>query len=169
MVCRAFKKLSPTHKQGFENWNNSYYGRSNNTHYNIIPPSFPTTSNNLDHHLINHEVTPNLDHHHHHHLPLFQSEGSSGQIFELPKLDSPTISTSFTTNDNNFEETEDDTKNFGYDHHQHSVWKSFDKLLDSQEIEPSSFAYANMPLVPHNDELDGHGHISHFLECFHDL
>ncbi|KAH6836033.1 vascular related NAC-domain protein 7, partial [Perilla frutescens var. hirtella] len=159
VVCRAFKKVGPSHKQGFEQWNNSYYARSDSNHY-MLPSLFPNSMssaliNNLD--LINHR-TENLDHHH----PPFPSEGclKSSQMIELPKLDSPSISTSFTTNDNNFEETEDETRNLGYDQ-QHSVWKSFDKLLASQTIEPSSFAYSNMPLVPHNDELDDHGHISH--------
>lgn len=163
VVCRAFKKLSPNHKQqGFEHWNNSYFAgaRSDNNHI-YRPPSFPAI-NNLDH-LINHGSTTN-------HYPPFQSDGSCSQIFDLPKLDSPSMSTSFTTNDNNVEEAEDETRNnVGYDQ-QHSVWRSFDKLLDCQEMEPSSFSYTNMPLAPHiNDELDAHAHITHVLECFHDL
>ncbi|KAG6406053.1 hypothetical protein SASPL_133649 [Salvia splendens] len=109
---------------------------SNNHSHTSTPPSFPMIEN-LDHHL------------------LFQSDGSS-HIFELPKLDSPSISTSFTTNDNSFEEAEDEMR---------SVWNNLEKLLDSQETEPSSFpfAYSNMPLAPHkhnNDELEAHAHIA---------
>lgn len=166
VVCRAFKKLSPTHKQGYESWNNSYYARSDSSsssHYGL--PSFPNSLNsptiNINQDLINHGAA-NLDHHH----PPFPSHDclikSTSHMIELPKLDSPSISTSFTTNDNNLEEDQETMIN---------GWKRFDKLLDCEAIEPSSFAYTNMGLVPHNDhhELDDHAHISHVLECFHDL
>ncbi|KAI3460652.1 hypothetical protein Pfo_017315 [Paulownia fortunei] len=172
VVCRAFKKPSPSHKQGFEAWNNTYYVRSDSSHYR--PPSFsstPSTSiQNFD--LLNQGTNLNQ-------LPFppesLKSSHSlfESQMVELPKLDSPSISTSFTTNDNNFEhsgvaneDNEDEKRNFG---DQYSEWESFDKLLASQVIGPSSYPYTNMPLLPHNDELDAQNHISHVLECFPDL
>lgn len=171
VVCRAFKKPCPSHKQGFEPWNNGYYVRSDSSYYR--PPSFPSTMSSTVIHnfdLVNHGT--NLD------QPPFPSESfkSSNSPFEspmieLPNLDSPSISTSFTTNDNNFEQAnediiEDEKRNLG---NQFSDWKSFDKLLASQFIGPSSYAYTNMPLVPHYDDLDAQNQICHVLECFPDL
>lgn len=167
VVCRAFKKLSPTHKQGFESWNNSlYYARSDSSSSHYSLPSFPNSLNsptiNINQDLIINHGAANLDHDHHH--PPFPSHDclmikSTSHMIELPKLDSPSISTSF---DKNLEEDQETRIN---------GWKRFDKLLDCEASEPSSFAYTNMGLVPLNDhhELDDHAHITHVLECFHDL
>ncbi|KAL3641809.1 hypothetical protein CASFOL_012624 [Castilleja foliolosa] len=164
VVCRAFKKPSPSHKQGgYEqaNWinMNSYYGKSD---YNNRPPSFPSTSssNTLLHNLnILSQGTNNYD---------------QNQLVGLQNLHdhmSPSISTSFAaTNDYNIFE---DTNN---EHQYSSEWKSFDKLLESQVIGSSSFVqHPNMPLMlPHNDNEDvvidnAQTHITHLLECFPDL
>ncbi|KAG8378404.1 hypothetical protein BUALT_Bualt08G0133900 [Buddleja alternifolia] len=159
VVCRAFKKPSPSHKQGFEAWNNAYYIR-NSTNYR--PPSYPSTSTLI------HNFDPLNQGTNFNQPQLFEN-----QMVDLPKLDSPSISTSFATNDNNFdhsttavanEEIEDEKGSFG---NEFSEWKSFDKLLESQVIgTSSSYGYTNMPLVPHNDELDAQNHL---LECFPDL
>lgn len=166
VVCRAFKKPNPSHKQGFEAWNNSYYIR-NSSNYRL--PSYPGTSttqmNNFDSSLI--------------HQPSFPPEclkashsPFESQVVELPKLDSPSISTSFATNDTNFEhsfvaneETEDEKSNFG---NQFSDWN---KLLATQVTGVPSHAYTDMPLLPHSDdELDAQNHLSHVLDqCFPDL
>lgn len=155
VVCRAFKKPSPSQKQGFEGWN---YMRNN---YDCRPPpSYPPAllHNNFEHAT---NLFPQLD--------TLKSNCNSPfetQIHvDLPKLDSPSISTSFATNDiNSFanEESHEDGKpNFG---NQFSDWKSFDKLFAESEVvgssSSSSYAYTSMP---HNDDL------SHVLECFPDL
>ncbi|KAL0360109.1 UNVERIFIED_CONTAM: NAC domain-containing protein 30 [Sesamum radiatum] len=166
VVCRAFKKPNPSHKQGFEAWNNAYYVR-NSSNYRL--PSYPGTSttqmHNFDSSLI--------------HQPSFPPEilkashsPFESQVVELPKLDSPSISTSFATNDTNFEhsfvaneETEDEKSNFG---NQFSDWN---KLFATQVTGVSSYAYTNMSLLPHSDdELDAQNHLSHVLDqCFPDL
>ncbi|KAL0351380.1 UNVERIFIED_CONTAM: NAC domain-containing protein 30 [Sesamum calycinum] len=166
VVCRAFKKPNPSHKQGFEAWNNAYYIR-NSSNYRL--PSYPGTSttrmHNFDSSLI--------------HQPSFPPESLKAshspfesQVVELPKLDSPSISTSFATNDTNFEhsfvaneETEDEKSNFG---NQFSDWN---QLLATQVTGVSSYAYTNMPLLPNSDdELDAQNHLSHVLDqCFPDL
>ncbi|GFP81306.1 NAC domain-containing protein 7 [Phtheirospermum japonicum] len=169
VVCRAFKKPSPSHKQGgFEqaHWNNMsscYYGRLSD--YNNRPPSFPSTSSsttllhNLN--LLNQGTSNNNNNN----QPL--SNFDQNQLVELPNLhDSPSISTSFAANDNMFEDTND--------HQYSSEWKSFDKLLESQVIGTSSFVqHPNMPLLPHindgDDVIDAQTHMSHLLECFPDL
>ncbi|KAL0326308.1 UNVERIFIED_CONTAM: NAC domain-containing protein 30 [Sesamum radiatum] len=125
VVCRAFKKPNPSHKQAL--------------------------------------------------ISTGESQGYSpfeSQVVELPKLDSPSISTSFATNDTNFEhsfvaneETEDEKSNFG---NQFSDWN---QLLATQVTGVSSYAYTNMPLLPNSDdELDAQNHLSHVLDqCFPDL
>ncbi|KAK4433638.1 NAC domain-containing protein 30 [Sesamum alatum] len=182
VVCRAFKKPSPSHKQsGFESWNNTCYDRSESSRYR--PPSYPsirrpsTIIHNFDL-LNNHGTTSNL---------MNQSHSAyEHQMLELPKLDSPSISTSFTTNDNNFEQsgvadndqiqdsTDQDDKSNKFGNELYSEWKSFDKLFESQVMgTSSSYAYPNMALVPHNDDglLDGdQNHLNNLvLECFPDL
>ncbi|KAK6129595.1 hypothetical protein DH2020_036666 [Rehmannia glutinosa] len=168
VVCRAFKKPNPSHKQGYEAWNNAYYIRNNNNIYR--PPSYPTPNQ-----MRNYNSTPNQATNFHQPPILFPLETSPfeiSQMVDLPNLDSPSISTSFATNDNNFEhstvlaseEIEDEKSNFG---DQFCDWKSFDKLIGSS----SSYGYTNMPLViPNNDdEIGAQNHLSHVLECFPDL
>ncbi|KAK4413298.1 NAC domain-containing protein 30 [Sesamum alatum] len=176
VVCRAFKKPNPSHKQGFEAWNNAYYIR-NSSNYRL--PSYPTTSSTIMHNnfdsSLNQGTTSNF------HQSSFPAESTlksshspfESQVVELPKLDSPSISTSFATNDTNFEhsfvandqETEDEKSNFG---NQFSDWN---KLLATQVNGVSSYAYTNMALLPHSDdELDAQNHLSHVLDqCFPDL
>ncbi|KAG8389690.1 hypothetical protein BUALT_Bualt01G0005000 [Buddleja alternifolia] len=143
VVCRAFKKPNPSFKQGFESWNNNtYYG----SHYQ--PLSYPITPDNIipDFDLLNQG-------------PIFQHQPPPfPQMVELPKVDSPSISTCFTTTTNN-ENIEDDKSSL--DNNQYfSEWKSFDKLFGPQFIEPSSYEYTNMPLLPLNYVFD---------QCFPDL
>ncbi|KAK4387271.1 NAC domain-containing protein 30 [Sesamum angolense] len=89
VVCRAFKKPSPSHKQlGFESWNNGgCYERSESSRYR--PPPYPSTTprpstivrNNFDlgstTNLINQSLESRHSAYHEH-----------DQMVELPKLDS---------------------------------------------------------------------------------
>ncbi|KAL3634725.1 hypothetical protein CASFOL_021779 [Castilleja foliolosa] len=151
VVCRAFKKPSPSHKQGEANWNNMI-----NSYYSISSPSTSSSSTLLqDFNIINQWTNNNNNNNNNQLVSNFDQNG----LVELPNLrDSPSISTSFVVNDNIFEKT--------------SEWKSFDKLLESQVIGNSSFLqHPNMPLLPHNvdDVIDAQTHMSHLLECFPDL
>ncbi|CAA0840869.1 NAC domain-containing protein 30 [Striga hermonthica] len=186
VVCRAFKKPTPNHKQGFEaNWNYnnmSSYARLDFTQPSRLPG--PTTSslpnnNYLD--LLNNQGTTSLFN------PL------RNPLVELPNLDSPSISSKgFTANENNiFEDSsvgrelldQGDFSN-NNNHHQYvgKHWKSFDRLLESQVIgSPSSSSFVLQPNTPllisstHNDGLvdhvadDDQTYMSHVLECFPDL
>ncbi|KAK6115527.1 hypothetical protein DH2020_007796 [Rehmannia glutinosa] len=163
VVCRAFKKPCPSHKQGFEAWNNSYFYGS---HYRN--PSFPSTTNtiihNFDDDLLINQGSTNLN------QPQMSFPISEKQMIELPKLDRPSISNNIFEHDEDIHE--DEKRNFGYNE-LYNEWKSFDyKLLAShQVIGPSSYAYTNTPLLlPHNDELHAQAHLSaDVLECFPDL
>lgn len=167
-------KPNPSHKQGFEAWN---YMRHMSSSSCYRPPSYPNNQTNLmqifepnqNQALSNYHQPPFPPEAHH----LKQSSSPfDGQMVEIPKLDSPSISTSFATNETSFgndqEGHEDIKSSFG---NHFSEWKSFEKLLGSshQLAGSSSYDYANMPLVPHCEELDAQSHLSHVLECFPEL
>ncbi|KAL0432146.1 UNVERIFIED_CONTAM: NAC domain-containing protein 30 [Sesamum latifolium] len=93
VVCRAFKKPSPSHKQsGFESWNNSScYGRSESSRYR--PPPYPSTTrpSTIIHNFeVRTTINQSLESRH-------SAYHEHDRRVELPKLDSPT---SLTTNDN---------------------------------------------------------------------
>ncbi|KAH6776673.1 vascular related NAC-domain protein 7 [Perilla frutescens var. hirtella] len=175
VVCRAFKKPNPSHKQ-FEAW--SYMRNMNNSSSSssYMPPSYPNTPNLMQIFEPNSNQTQGTNNFHH--QPPFPTSSNSpfdSQMVEIPKLDSPSISTSFATNDTcsfaNEEAHEDSKSSFG---NHFSEWKSFEKLLGSsshQLIGSSSYDYTNivMPLPPHSEELDAQSHLSHVLECFPEL
>lgn len=166
MVCRAFKKPNPSHKQGFEAWNNAYYLRDST----YRPPTYPSPSNIM-------QTYDPINQGTNFHQPPALTSGQNpyeNQIVELPKLDSPSISTSFVTSDNVFEHSmvasddiEDDKGSFG---NQYSDWKSFDKFLGSQVFGESSSSYGYTNMTNNDDQLVAQGHFNSVLECFpHDL
>nr|XP_027092719.1 NAC domain-containing protein 30-like [Coffea arabica]XP_027092720.1 NAC domain-containing protein 30-like [Coffea arabica] len=170
VVCRAFKKPCPSHKQGFEAWSNAYYIRENGKYQ---PPSFPDKSitsmhavNPISIHGVDFQQVPlRADHHE---LISNHAARFDNQLIEIPQLDSPSISTSLATKDQVFEsgslvnEDGEDVKSNIYCQ-QYNDWKVFDKLLVQQVIDPSaSYACQNQPvLLPRDDEL--------LLGCFTDL
>ncbi|KAK9758188.1 hypothetical protein RND81_01G213700 [Saponaria officinalis] len=106
VVCRAFKKPSPSHKQGFDAWNhhyNNYYLRNNNysnSSNNIIDSPTEMTDS----------ITTQANTFHPQQLgqPFgnFEQEYTSNpvnlidnQLIDLPRLDSPSLSTSFAPKD----------------------------------------------------------------------
>lgn len=106
-------------------------------------------------------ILDNLDH------LLNQGTNSDLNQSPFPKLDSPSISTSFTTNENiNLQHsglaiedmsTEDDQQKIscvGNDLYTYSEWKNFDKLLEleSQPSMGTSSSYAYTALLRHDDE-----------------
>ncbi|GAB4861433.1 hypothetical protein Ancab_036635 [Ancistrocladus abbreviatus] len=168
VVCRAFKKPSPSHRQGFEAWNHHYYLR-NNTH--IGSPSVP------------HIASPILDSNqactsHHQQLQSFGFDqeylvtsdntnyaieqhrnsinpADDNQLVDLPRLDSPSLSTSLATNEGfNSISTED------YDEKSGSNWNFFDSLV--------------APQIPHqhdhfDQQLHSDNQVGNFLGCFPNL
>ncbi|XP_051124268.1 NAC domain-containing protein 30-like [Andrographis paniculata] len=181
VVCRAFKKPNPSHKQGYEGWNNHYYNMIRNSS-NYRPPSYfniaASSSLNSAGTSFNHHSMPPQG------TLKFRSTNTSfeTQMSDLPKLDSPSnISTSFATNAAKFDQTTaaidgiEDEKLSTLGNHQFSDWKCYgddDKLIGSQVAGNSSYAYTNFPLVSNNGEgLDAdQNHLSHVLDdCFPDL
>ncbi|KAK9270100.1 hypothetical protein L1049_025674 [Liquidambar formosana] len=165
VVCRAFKKPSPSHKQGFEAWNHAYYVRNNSSFgarsfpdiaspmHAIVHPnqgaSFHQTPFGLEQELMS-THTPNLE----------------NQLIELPQLDSPTLSTSFATRN----ETYDDERS-NIQGGQYIDWEDLDNLLASQLNETASFSHQNLPLIPRDYEpaADAQNRASHLLGCFPNL
>uniref|UniRef100_A0A6N2MEF8 NAC domain-containing protein n=1 Tax=Salix viminalis TaxID=40686 RepID=A0A6N2MEF8_SALVM len=173
VVCRAFKKPSPNQRPGFEAWNHAYY--VNNISHGR-PPSFADTVTTT------HTVHPSQSASFHQPLgsdsDLISHQAfldNNNQLVELPQLDSPSkLSTSFATKEGNLHQTSED-----YDEErsnngsQYIDWKSLDILLASQVNDSSSpsFPLQNLPSMPQNYDLAAgqQDHVSHFLDCFHDI
>ncbi|CAN4099908.1 unnamed protein product [Withania somnifera] len=174
VVCRAFKKPGLNKQPSFEAWKNAYYIRGPNiTNYRPNSSLSEITSTPMHHQPLNinafnhttnfQQFTFNPSHDHVHHQNMIINNSSQNlfdnQLVELPQLDSPTISTSFSTKDKSLGEQSYATNNnndHDCDEEKHSTnginnsqfygdWKNFDTL-----VEPPS-------------------HISHLLECFPDL
>ncbi|KAF8411866.1 hypothetical protein HHK36_004425 [Tetracentron sinense] len=169
VVCRAFKKPSPSHKQGFEAWNHAYYMR-NGGHIGL--QSLADIASPMEA-VDPHQIT-NFNQH------PFVSEQELGsrhthlghQLIEIPQLDSPTISTSLATKEG-FEPSgiineylEDERNNRG---EQFIDWKMMDKLLASQLSETTSCSNLNFPLIPQHYDLDTQIHENHLLGYFPNL
>ncbi|KMT20084.1 hypothetical protein BVRB_1g001030 [Beta vulgaris subsp. vulgaris] len=200
VVCRAFKKPSSSHKQGFEAWNhhnNTYYMRNNNSSYDrfIGSPSIqdisssPSDSFNQGHSNFNNNPQHSMQQHQHYNNTSFDQDyiSSTGGvnlmenqlIIDLPRLDSPSLSTSFAAQDQS------------YDHHHHhhqsgdnhersnNRWESLDSFLGNSsqiilptEISASSSSFSkpqNMQLNSHDYELEVQNQLGSFLECFPNL
>ncbi|KAL3513548.1 hypothetical protein ACH5RR_026265 [Cinchona calisaya] len=169
VVCRAFKKPCPSHKQGYEAWSNAYYIRE---HGKYQPPSFPDKSTSSMHTM--NPMTNLRENFQHVSYPSDQQELISNyasrfdnQFIELPQLDSPSISTSLAKKDHSFEYslTNEDGEDLKIDIYcqQYNDWKIFGKQLVPHVLDPpASYACQNQPpLIPRDDELL-HG-------CFTDL
>ncbi|KZV33083.1 NAC domain-containing protein 76 [Dorcoceras hygrometricum] len=146
VVCRAFRKPNPTQKQGFDDtWKSNMNSRKF-----IIPPYLSSPSSNILHNFnpINtqYDQTPLIPHFENH-------------MLELPNLDSPSISTSFVTTTNNFEELHEDGKS-GF---RNDFKSSFDR-------DETSTANAIFPPVSYNvDDLVAQNNLSSIFESFPDL
>uniref|UniRef100_A0A803L038 NAC domain-containing protein n=1 Tax=Chenopodium quinoa TaxID=63459 RepID=A0A803L038_CHEQI len=185
VVCRAFKKPSPSHKQGYEAWshhqNQYYYMRNNNYDRHIGSPSIPDTSSpNTDpSDSINqcHTNFHNPQSHPMQQLPYtnFNPELiiENQLIIDLPRLDSPSFSTSFATKEA-YENHQQSGGIINEEHHHNdhessnNKWEILDNLLGNS----SSFSnndLPNMHLVPHDYELEVQNQLGSFLECFPNL
>ncbi|XP_073020934.1 NAC domain-containing protein 30-like [Primulina eburnea] len=149
VVCRAFMKPSPTQNQRFEAWSNpNYYTRDTAINQNMATsilfsstPSSSTVVHNCgtSFHRFQQGTTAVVN-------PFDQNP-----MVELRKIDSPSISTSFpTTNDNNNlehgvaenEGFEDERNEFG---NRFNGWKNFDREVINHPLsyEDTSFSYSD--------------------------
>ena len=176
VVCRAFKKPTPNHRQGFEAWSHAYYVRDHNSQVNR-PPSFSdfATAAEVVHPNIQAAATFHDDQ-----QPISSAQQEqlvcshnvldSQLIIELPQLGSPTLSTSLATKE-------------GFHHHQqhngvaiedfdeersissqYIDWRNLDNLLASQFPAAPSFSHQNLPLISQINELEAQSNA-----CFPDL
>ncbi|NP_001313077.1 NAC domain-containing protein 30-like isoform X1 [Nicotiana tabacum] len=152
VVCRAFKKPTPSNNPSLESWKNaSAYNCIKGTNTSYRPPSempspmhynpFNQTSN------LNHQFPFNPSPHHHQDLISSQILGFENQLVELPQLDSPTISTSLATH-------EEEKNSYG----------SNCQFFDMIEAPSSSYSIPNLPLVD-----DDQNRMSQLLQCYPDL
>lgn len=187
VVCRAFKKPSPSHKQGFVAWNQhnyyNYYMRNSNynSHNSIMdsPLSVQSIPSPTDLPDSSHQATnsfpPQPDQ-----MQAFANceqayISNSGVnlmenslMFDLPQLDSPSLSTSLVTKEP-FDHQSGVINNEDYDHHERSSnssnnkWDILDTLLGSQMPESTSL------LLPDHDydlKADDQNQMESFLGCF---
>ncbi|GAB4844822.1 hypothetical protein Ancab_038210 [Ancistrocladus abbreviatus] len=163
VVCRAFKKPSPSHSQGFEAWNHPYYFR-NSTH--IVSPSVPDVASPVldsnqactsfcqqlqsfgfdQEYLVTNDNANAIDQH-----KTCINPTDNNQLVDLPQLDSPSVSTSFATNEG-FKSTSADN----YDEKCSNNWNFFNSMVASQILHPDCFTR----------QLHAYGQVGNFLECF---
>ncbi len=163
-MCRAFKKPSPNYRQGFEAWN-AYYVRDNSQ---VRPPSFSDIVSTTQ------VFNPNQAATFHEPNTSVQQELVcnhtllNNQLFELPQLDSPSLSTSLATKEG-FQHNGIANEDFDGISSQYVDWTNLDNLLASQFTGTTSFSNPNLPLISQNNELDAQNNASHLLGCFPEL
>ncbi|RDX74470.1 NAC domain-containing protein 30, partial [Mucuna pruriens] len=170
VVCRAFQKPSPSHRQGYEAWCSS----SNQQHLfrdqsYARPLSIADILNetNVPHPAegtsFSHPFSSDQQH-----LFLSNQTVMDKQLIELPQLDSPTAIKECNHNNGltNEEYCSDERSNSSA---QGIDWKSLDNLFGSQLSDTAYFSHPNMPLMmPHNHDLQAQNQASHILGCFPD-
>ncbi|OIW12595.1 hypothetical protein TanjilG_04759 [Lupinus angustifolius] len=185
VVCRAFRKPTPSHRPGFEPWCSSsqqqqqqHYFRDqsyarpltiadilNETH--VLHPAEDTSSFSsiIPFNLEQQEFLPN------------QTFMDQKQLIELPQLDSPTVSLSAIEECNQLqhhngitnEEYSSDIERCNNNNEQDGAvdWKSLDNLFASDSS--AYFTHQNLPfMMPHSHELQPRNQASHILGCFPD-
>ncbi|KAL5843530.1 hypothetical protein ACOSQ4_009488 [Xanthoceras sorbifolium] len=174
VVCRAFKKPTPNHRQGFEAWNHhAYYVRDNNNQFRPAPSFSDHITTHITHPSSEgtsfgssdrSEYVSNINN-----QTFFDNNQlmmiNNNNIHEgttLPQLDdSPSLSTSFATkeNSNHFQQniiattTTTNNEDFEEEKSQFIDWKNLDNLLASQGMvhDPDHHhPYPNMPLPVQN-------------------
>ncbi|XP_042509407.1 NAC domain-containing protein 30-like [Macadamia integrifolia] len=161
VVCRAFKKPSPSHSQCFQMMNRAYYARDHDQHHGI--QSFAEIISPVQ--VINHyQGTTNFPPHH---QPVFyeqelvsKNSHLDHQLIDLPQLDSPTLSTSLATRED-FEPC--GTLKENYD------WRTLDELLASQLSDTTSCPTTNFPLIQQGYDLEAQNQGNSLLGYFHNL
>lgn len=153
MVCKAFKKHNPIQKQRFEAWNNGYYIRNTRP----LPLINPYQSFNSNQSRNSHQLSFGDPQ---------QLSSSNNFLLESSKIDSPSASRSFATNEGHEYDDGIDLKHYDND------WKYIENFLESELDKPNSFPNSTLPLNVSNndnDDLDSYNQTSHLFGCFSDL
>ncbi|KAI0496083.1 hypothetical protein KFK09_022390 [Dendrobium nobile] len=146
VVCRAFKKPSPSQRPCFTTYNASYYLRESHDYYQINQMEITDTGVN----------NYNYESLHNHEIGSHETYKESQNVFEIPKLESPAgLSSSGLVTKDSFETSiigYDEEKNYGRDENGEQLidWKVLDNLLASQLSEPASCSYSK-PLMANTD------------------
>lgn len=174
-MCRAFKKPTPNHRQGFEAWSHAYYVRDHNSQLSR-PPSFPDFATTAE------MVHPNIQAAaatFHDDQPISSAQQEqlvcshnvlNSQLIELPQLGSPTLSTSLATKEGFHHQHNGSIAIEDFDEErsissQYIDWRNLDNLLASQfPAGTTSFSHQNLPLISPNIELEAQSNA-----CFPDL
>lgn len=178
-MCRAFRKPSPSHRQGFEPWctNQPQFFRDHHHQSYGRPLSITDILNETNNVLHPAEGTSYSSHPFSSEQPFLpnQTVMDKQQLIELPQLDSPTASLALneqhlnglTTNEDHCsDERSNNSGQVGID------WKSLDSLFTSQFTDTTNyFSHPhNLPMmVPHGHELQPQNQPNHVLGCFPDL
>ncbi|TKY51523.1 NAC domain-containing protein 30 [Spatholobus suberectus] len=174
VVCRAFRKPSPSHRQGFEPWCSSSQQHFFRDQSYVRPLSIADILNDTS---VPHPAEGTSFSHpfssDQQHLILSNQTVMDKQLIELPQLDSPTASLAMKECNpqhhnglTNEEYCSDERSNNGG---QGIDWKSLDNLFGSQLSETAYFSHPNLPMImPHNHELQAQNQASHILGCFPD-
>ncbi|KAG5078009.1 hypothetical protein JHK82_056704 [Glycine max] len=180
VVCRAFRKPSPSHRQGFDPWCSTSSQQQHFFRDQIQSYARPLSiadilneTNNVPHPVEGTSFSHSFNSDNQQHLNNIISNQTAiimdKQLLELPQLDSPTASLAIKecnqqqhnglTNEEYCSDERSNSSAQGID------WKSFDNLFGSQLSDNAAyFSHPNLPLVmPHN-----HDQASHILGCFPD-
>ncbi|KAI9098446.1 hypothetical protein K1719_025071 [Acacia pycnantha] len=196
VVCRAFKKPSPTtqNRQSFECWSSQALFFRDQISNPSRPQSLSFPNETLNQMLYPTNEGPSFSHpftsNQHHQQFVSLEDNNNSQLVELiPQLHSPTTARAvkqhgFTNEDcyNNSQEGTTTTNNNNVNDGQGIDWKSLDNLFTSQFADDNTasaaaaaayFSHPNMPLMPHNSSshdqqvLQPQNHqASHVLGCF---
>ncbi|KAI4352863.1 hypothetical protein L6164_007074 [Bauhinia variegata] len=178
VVCRAFRKPSPSQRPGFEGWSNEaqYFREHSYARTTSFADILQETSNNLLH--PTDQGTSFSTH------QSFVSDQQqfilNQQLVELPQLDSPTASLAVKENGNGLTKSHEERSNSKINGQCSIDWKSLDNLFASQLTDTAAafFPHSNLPMMSHahhshdlQQQLQNQAshHMSHILGCFPDL
>ncbi|KAJ4965950.1 hypothetical protein NE237_017799 [Protea cynaroides] len=173
VVCRAFKKPSPSHSQGFPMMmNRAYYPRGHDHHIEIR--SFADIISPVQ--VVNHyQGTSNFPHqpiYCEQELVMSKNSHLDHQLIDLPQLDSPTLSTNLATREG-FEPSGTSKEDYDDEMNRHGSqvvdWRTLDELLASQLSGTTSCPPTNFPLVQQDYDQDLQNQGTSLLGCFHNL
>ncbi|PIA40986.1 hypothetical protein AQUCO_02300039v1 [Aquilegia coerulea] len=170
VVCRAFKKPSPSHKQRADAWNHTYFVLDAEHFGHQAPADFASPSSDPYQAVNFHQQSFGCEDEIGSKLSHFEN-----QLIELPQLQSPSLSTSLATKEallqhNGITNNEYEQKN-GSKAPEFIDWKTVDKLLASQLTEMASSTQSNLPLNHHQDYyVDSHSSQGNsLLDYLHNL
>lgn len=189
VVCRAFKKPSPSHRPGYEPWYSNQqqpqYFRSDDQSYATTRPLSITDILHENRLLLQNPAAEGTSFSH----PFSNDQQflsnqntlvmDNKQLIELPQLDSPTTSFAIKENTHHngltIEEYCSEERSINNNNNGQVIdWKSLDNLFSSNQFTDTANYFSNqnsMPLmIPHSQhELQSHqNQANHILGCFPD-